>query len=485
MRSVFRMNTKASALLTTPSRAMGGGPKKPNISPTETDFDILMVGGMNAAALTKFLQTDDLPYKMGVITQTGKFVMPTAYFGVAHGHITPLKLESGTVSSQVEGWSKADVGLSVTKYLPKENKLVLSNGKEYTYKALVLAPGLQHKVDSIEGLPQLEKTHEMENVFLHMLDNKERVDRNYYHGWNHNNGDMICYSPKFPYKGEGSDFYAPYYESFLRQDKMHGRSAANARIQYWTPNKEIYRFPHANEVALEECHKRGIDVMFGWEMVKVHINQHQEKIATFKNVDTGELIEHPFFSTCLNPKSEAHPELVEAGIVDDTGMVDVNPYTLQHERFENIFAFGDCIKGETTRTQVAAIAQCPVVKHNVKNFMEGKELNGVYDGYTYFPFYMSHSHATCFSHTWDYEAAPNNHWVPQYGLFAQGYFHWQMKSNLNLCTNYTSFKKNHGPPHDHYNALYDPLDKNEYLLKKGVDVEALKNLHTKGGLSPA
>jgi hypothetical protein len=27
---------------------------------------------------------------------------------------------------------------------------------------------------------------------------------------------MICYSPKFPYKGEGTDFYALYYEHFMR-----------------------------------------------------------------------------------------------------------------------------------------------------------------------------------------------------------------------------------------------------------------------------
>ena len=49
-----------------------------------------------------------------------------------------------------------------------------------------------------------------------MLDNKERADRNYYHGWNNANGNLICYSPKFPYKGEGTDFYALYYESFMR-----------------------------------------------------------------------------------------------------------------------------------------------------------------------------------------------------------------------------------------------------------------------------
>ena len=53
-----------------------------------------------------------------------------------------------------------------------------------------------------------------------MIDTKARVVRNYYHGWNHSNGDMICYAPKFPYKGEGTDFWALYYESFMRQDKL-------------------------------------------------------------------------------------------------------------------------------------------------------------------------------------------------------------------------------------------------------------------------
>ena len=240
---------------------------------------------------------------MAVISHQGKYVLPQAYFGVSHGHIPFLKLESGTVSSQVSSWSRTDVGAKVTKFLPNQNKLELSNGREYTYKALVIGTGFDHRSDLIEGLAELEQTPEEENVFVHTLESKDRVDRNYYHGWNHNNGDLICYSPKFPYKGEGTDFYALYYESFLRQDKLQGRSAANARVQYWTPNKEIYRFPYANEVALDECHKRGIDVMFGWELRKVHKNQYGEKIATFRNVDTGDVIEKPFFSTCINPTS--------------------------------------------------------------------------------------------------------------------------------------------------------------------------------------
>lgn len=111
--------------------------------------------------------------------------------------------------------------------------------------------------------------------------------------------------------------------------------------------------------------------------------------------------------------------------------------------------------------------------------MEGKELNGVYDGYSYMPFYLSHSNATCFQHTWDYEAAPKNHWVPNFGLFSQRYFTSQLSANLKQGSAYAGLKKDHGPPHKHFNALYDPLDKNEYLAERGVDIEALRSVHNR------
>jgi len=149
-----------------------------------------------------------------------------------------LKLMSSSVSGQVQPWSRVDTGAKVQSFHPNENKLVLNNGREYTYKALVLAPGFDHGSANIEGLPEMEQSHEMENVFSHVLDNKERVDRNFNHGWNHPHGDMIYYMPKTPCKGE-ANFWPLYYESWLRQDKTVGRASENARIQVWTPNDHI------------------------------------------------------------------------------------------------------------------------------------------------------------------------------------------------------------------------------------------------------
>jgi len=93
---------------------------------------------------------------------------------------------------------------------------------------------------------------------------------------------------------------------------------------------------------------------------------------------------------------------------------------------------------------------------------------------------MSPGHATCMSHLHDYEPAPNNHWISGYGLFGQRYFNWQQGANVKDGLSYSSLDKNHGPPHKHFNARYDPLEHNEYLQAKGVDVEALRSIHQKG-----
>ena len=41
------------------------------------------------------------------------------------------------------------------------------------------------------------------------------------------------------------------------------------RVVYISPNKTIMPFPYANEIALDECHKRGIEVLLGWEMLSI------------------------------------------------------------------------------------------------------------------------------------------------------------------------------------------------------------------------
>jgi hypothetical protein len=300
---------RGSASIQQATRAFAGGGNKPKpIDPKCVDYDVIFVGGINSTALAKFVQqhswVQGKQLKMAVVSPQNKYVQPQLYFACAHSHIEKLKLDSGSVNAQVENWSKTELGVNVTKINPMENNIELSNGKTFNYKALVYAPGLDHNQDYIKGLSELEAEPDSENTFVHMTDTVERATRNFYNGWNNFMGDLMCYSPAFPYKGEGSDFYALYYEHFLRTDKLQGRATPGSRVQYWTPNKKIYQFDYANEVALDECARRNIEVHFGWEMTEVKRNAQNQKIAIMKNVDSGEIIEKDFFTGCINPTSK-------------------------------------------------------------------------------------------------------------------------------------------------------------------------------------
>ena len=58
-----------------------------------------------------------------------------------------------------------------------------------------------------------------------------------------------------------------------------------------------------------------------------------------------------------------------------------------------------------------------------------------------------------------------------------------MGTQLKAGVDYQSFNKTMGPPYNHFNPIYDPIEHNEYLLEKGVDIEALRLTH--GGNSVA
>jgi hypothetical protein len=133
--------------------------------------------------------------------------------------VKELKLESGSIGAQVDISSRSHPNTRVTKILPDQSKVVLENGREYTYRALVLANGLDHKSDFIEGLKELEMK-DRSGVFVHKVDDKQRLDRNYYAGWQHFHGDLIVYQPAFPFRDEGLSFYTFYYDTLLKQEKL-------------------------------------------------------------------------------------------------------------------------------------------------------------------------------------------------------------------------------------------------------------------------
>jgi len=100
--------------------------------------------------------------------------------------------------------------------------------------------------------------------------------------------------------------------------------------------------------------------------------------------------------------------------------------------------------------------------------MHGKDLNAIYDGYSFLPFYLGHTYASSFQHYLDFEPAPKNHMVPHYGIFSRFYFGRLMKSSVGSAEKYSSFKKTSGPPYYHFNPRFGPVEHDPFLARRGI-----------------
>ncbi len=69
----------------------------------------------------------------------------------------------------------------------------------------------------------------------------------------------------------------------------------------------------------------------------------------------------------------------------------MNPETLQHKQYDNIFGLGDVTNVPTTKSFYGGLAQVAVVRNNVERKLNGLSLNAKYDGYTQVSLYTSPS----------------------------------------------------------------------------------------------
>ena len=95
------------------------------------------------------------------------------------------------------------------------------------------------------------------------------------------------------------------------------------------------------------------------------------------------------FDFCHAVPPQSAPNFIQNSALSDQanpyGYVEVNKNTLQHSRFSNIFALGDCTNAPCSKTGAAIRKQAPVVVANLLNLMQNMPLTAQYDGYSACP----------------------------------------------------------------------------------------------------
>lgn len=262
---------------------------------------------------------------------------------------------------------------AVKSFSPEDN-IVHTTGQDIPYDYLVVAPGIQIDWHKIEGLEETLGKNGVSSNYL-----KESVEKTWEFLQKTENGNALFTYPNTPIKCGG----APQKIMYLAEEHFRRRGVRkNINVEFVTAGNRIFGIPKYR-AALEKIVKdRGINTSFRLNLVKVDGPKH---IATFKNEDTGELIDKEFSFLHVAPPMSAPDFIKNSSLSNKEGWVDVDKYTLQHVKYGNIFSLGDASSLPTSKTGAAVRKEAPVLVSNLMSYINKKSLDAKYNGYTSCP----------------------------------------------------------------------------------------------------
>ncbi|CAG9335474.1 unnamed protein product [Blepharisma stoltei] len=268
---------------------------------------------------------------------------------------------------------------SVTGFSPSSNKISIGN-EEISYDHLVVALGLSLDYDKVPGLYEaLEDENSPVGTiyqFKYCLKTNRLIQ-------SFKGGQAIFSQPNQPFKCAG----APQKIMYLSNSSWTNSGIrAKTDIQFYIPTPAMFSVPiYAKE--LEKIAKgKGCNLHFQHLLTKV---DHKKNEAIFKKGDEEITVKYDFLHTA--PPQSPPKVLHGSPISNEAGYVDVNPNTLRHNKYDNIWAIGDCASCPTSKTAAAAIAEAPVLVNNICKVLDKAQPNAKYEGYTSCPIFLGNN----------------------------------------------------------------------------------------------
>jgi sulfide:quinone oxidoreductase len=263
---------------------------------------------------------------------------------------------------------------------PERNVVKLEGGREVSYDYLVMATGLQLDWRKIKGLTEALGKDGVCSNYCYSL-----VEKTWEFISNFSGGTALFTQPNTPVKCGG----APQKIAYLAEDHFQ-ISGIRDRVNmiFASANPSIFSVAKYAATLTKVIERKRIKTMFRHDLIAI---DGEAKRATFQNLDTGATVDVDYDLLHVTPPMSAPDFIKQSALADGGGWVDVNKATLQHTRFANVFALGDCSNLPTSKTGAAIRKQSPVLVANLISQMRGESLAESYDGYTSCPLVTGYS----------------------------------------------------------------------------------------------
>ncbi|WP_213304059.1 NAD(P)/FAD-dependent oxidoreductase [Paraburkholderia sacchari] len=343
------------------------------VSPqSDEQHDIVIVGAGSAGVATASSLLARMPdLDIAIIDPADVHYYQPGWTMVGAGVFRPetTARPMGSVLPGKVRWIKA----VVAAFEPATNAVILDGNRVVKYRQLVVCPGLKLDWNAIDGLPQtLGRNGVTSNYRYNLAPYTWQLVQQI------KGGRALFTQPPMPIKCAG----APQKAMYLSSD--HWRRTGRLDqidIEFFSAGPALFGVADYVPALMKYVESYGINLNFGFNLTAVDGEARQ---ATFTRALPGggsESFETGFDMLHVVPPQKA-PDFIRASLLADAaGWVDVDPATLRHRVYENIFGLGDATNTPNAKTAAAARKQAPVVAHNLLAARGELPGEAIYDGY--------------------------------------------------------------------------------------------------------
>jgi sulfide:quinone oxidoreductase len=258
-------------------------------------------------------------------------------------------------------------------FQPDENSVTLRSGDKVNYDYLVVCPGLQLDWDKVKGLKEtLGKNNVCSNY------SPDTVEYTWECIQNAQSGTALFTQPPMPIKCAG----APQKIMYLAADRFRKKGILDKfSIEFCNAGPGMFGVPFFAKALSKVVADYGIKTHFGHNLIAI---DGAAKTATFEITGSDgakQQVNKTFEMIHVTPPQSAPDFIKKSPLANAAGWVDVNPKTMQHAKFSNIFGLGDATSTPNAKTAAAVRKQVPVVVDNILSLMNSKSIAEGYDGY--------------------------------------------------------------------------------------------------------
>lgn len=346
----------------------------------KSHYQILIIGGGNAGiSVAAQLLRKNSKLDIAIVEPSEKHYYQPGWTLVGGGvfDINNTVRNEADYIPQKAKWIKD----SADKFEPENNLLITKSAQPITYDFMVVCCGIQLNLHLIKGLPEaLGKNGVCSNYLFNVAPYTYECIKNF------KGGRAVFTQPSSPIKCGA----APQKIMYLAADNFRRRGILEqSEISFYTGKPGLLRVKEINEALLKIAKRYGINLIFQSNLIEVK-GQAKEVIIEVTKDEGKEQITVQYDMLHVAPLQSA-PDFIRnspLAVKDDPlGWVDVDKYTFQHNRYNNIFSLGDVANLGDTKTGAAVRNQAPIVVRNLLASIELKSLTDLptYDGYTACP----------------------------------------------------------------------------------------------------